>query len=1079
MTELLSNYQQPSPSTQEYVFMPDKTFLRPIDFPRCRRRRAVGWAILVALSIASNGWADDSNQSQPRVSLSGSFNNWAKSDPDARLMPSNGALEVRRFFPCGTYQFKFIYDGSWDHHLGDAGNRQLGQPGQNIQLDIPQSAEYIIRLDERKKSWSLKRCRDAQHPHANFAVRMDRLDSLTLDPSLSLAANSRPITSYKWQVLDAGGKSVAAEELPNGLARLEGVHSGPAQISLTISDGNESSTISRTFPLGDAASADSVEFTYEPADLPPDIRVETVDIVGDFNAWKPGANPMIARAAHRDYTCRVMLPDGINHYKFLINGSIFRSDPRADPQFNKPDGLGGQHSGIRVGVDATAFGPPKQSHINCEAVKHDPRDRTYFDAIGKNLARFSVRSLKDDVQSAEVALWSPADPGKTADPVTIPMFVTSSRDGFDYWSANCLVTQAKATYSFCLHDRELMTNVGQKSCYPAPTISGRDSGPDTIAGFEVELRMIFETPDWAKRAVWYQIFPERFRNGDPANDPPNTVPWTHSWFEPFTRTAKATTSPAAPQTAGASYFERGDFDSFIYDRRYGGDLQGVREKLPYLRDLGVTAIYFNPIFLAESLHKYDASDYRHVDDYFGVKGSMKEISGETTDPKTWQWSKSDRVFLDFLKEAHRQGFKVIIDGVFNHTGRQFWAFQDLLKNGEKSAYVDWFDVKSFKPFHYRGWDGDDGSLPRLKHDDALGLSKPVRDHLFAVTRRWMDPDGDGNPSDGIDGWRLDVAGDININFWKDWRSLVKSINPQGYIVAELWQESREWLDGRSFDAVMNYPFAVRCQRFFVNQKQAIKPSEFDKQLKETMDWYEPQINYVLQNLFGSHDTDRVASMFMNPDLEYDKTNRLQDNGPNYNTKKPTKLCYDKMKLMVTFQMTYLGAPMIYYGDEVGMYGADDPSDRKPMLWADLAPNDDPDERIVPDVLDHHRRMIAIRNSCPALQLGAIHTIQTDDAKGIYVFARSLDNDCIVIALNNSLQSRNIDIKSPWPDDTEVIRLDDPASASITTRSENSDGRPSVQISAKAPRLKTDNGMLSNVSLAPYSAAILRKSDSRP
>ncbi|MBK8267881.1 MAG: alpha-amylase, partial [Planctomycetes bacterium] len=221
------------------------------------------------------------------------------------------------------------------------------------------------------------------------------------------------------------------------------------------------------------------------------------------------------------------------------------------------------------------------------------------------------------------------------------------------------------------------------------------------------------------------------------------------------------------------------------------------------------------------------------------------------------------------------------------------AFRDVLENGKKSKYADWFDITSWEPFHYKAWDKDDGSLPRLKHDDALGLCPPVREHLFAVTRRWMDPNGDGDPSDGIDGWRLDVAGDINANFWTDWRRLVKSINPDAYIVAELWEESRPWLDGKTFDAVMNYPFAVRTQKFFVNKRQATKPSEFAKEIEEILHWYAPQVNYVLQNLFDSHDTDRLASMFTNPDLEYDKSNRLQDNGPNYTTAKPTPDCYQR------------------------------------------------------------------------------------------------------------------------------------------------------------------------------------------
>jgi len=579
--------------------------------------------------------------------------------------------------------------------------------------------------------------------------------------------------------------------------------------------------------------------------------------------------------------------------------------------------------------------------------------------------------------------------------------------------------------------------------------------------------MSFKTPDWARRAVWYQIFPERFRNGDPANDPPRTVPWTHEWFKPY----------HAPSIRGRkpALVEKGDFHQFIFDRRYGGDIQGVREKLGYLRDLGINAIYLNPVFQAPSLHKYDTADYRHIDDFFGVKGSLTRLKGEGVDPKTWQWSESDKIFLDFLKEAHAQGFKVILDGVFNHVGREFWAFQEVMKRGERSPYAGWFDIVSFRPFHYKAWDADDGALPRLRHDDALGLAKPVREHLFAVTRRWMDPDGDGDPSDGVDGWRLDVAGDINANFWKDWRTLVKSINPDAYIVAELWEESRAWLDGQTFDAVMNYPFARAAQRFFVNRRKASKPSEFVKELQDVLGWYAPQVNYVMQNLFDSHDTDRLASMFMNPDLEYDKANRLQDNGPNYNVQRPTADCYRRMKLAVMMQMTYLGAPMIYYGDEVGMYGADDPSCRKPMLWEELMPYDDPEERIVPDLREHYRRMIAIRNTYPALQLGSFEVLEAKDGQGVLAYSRTLDGQSIVVVLNNSDQSHRLDAPVKWPDGSAILRLDDPGVCEIVTPEDDLKMRPTIRpIDGHTSGLRVDKGRLRGLVLPPRSGAVFAR-----
>lgn len=651
--------------------------------------------------------------------------------------------------------------------------------------------------------------------------------------------------------------------------------------------------------------------------------------------------------------------------------------------------------------------------------------------------------------------------------------------------------------------------------------------------------MPFETPDWAKKAVWYQIFPERFRNGDPDNDPPRTVPWTHEWFRPYrgcvleresllvpvleresllvprlagipsrsaaggeespaavdarrdsrTRDSRTGDDSGTRKPPAVDFVEEGTFQQFIFNRRYGGDLQGIRQKLPYLRDLGITAIYLNPVFVGESLHKYDASDYRHIDDFFGIKDSLKKITGETTDPATWQWSDSDRLFLDLLKEAHRLGFKVIIDGAFNHVGRDFWAFKDVLTGGRQSPYAGWFEIKSCEPFHYKAWDGDDGALPMLKHDEAQGLAEPVREHLFAVTRRWMDPDNDGDPSDGIDGWRLDVAGDINANFWRDWRTMVKSINPDAYIVAELWDESKGWLDGRTFDAVMNYPFARASQKFFVNRKKAAKPTEFDKLLREALGWYPPQVNHVLQNLLDSHDTDRAASMFMNPDLEYDRANRLQDNGPNYNPAKPTPDCYEKLKLEVMFQMCFLGAPMIYYGDEVGMYGADDPSSRKPMYWEDLMPYDDPDERIVPGLRDHYRRMIAIRNTHPALQLGSFDTLLAKDSQRMYAFARTLGDQTVVVVLNNSDKPHKLDVPSPWPPNAKIARLDDPEAFEVVDPPPSDPkARPTIRLSGprgpaddeakrgpastsrRMPRI-TD-GRLKGITLGPRSGAIL-------
>ncbi len=1109
-------------------------------------------AILVALAFCGAVRADE-----PVIRMAGTFNNWSTNNDDYRLTKVDDHYELVRFWPCGKYEFKFVFDGSWSKHLGMGDDGKLGQPGRDIELLVKQSGTSALCLDLDRKQFRLER-RASERLIPIIRVLNPWSMRLGLDASLSLAAAGRPIKNCKWQInISAGEKPFEKmlESSPSEIATVEMPGTAEYKIELTVDDGHQTAWKERKLrlpsgngfvirdgapgPLGKptqiemATLAPNVygaiyrseksgdikldissqfntamgiesfgplkakveaqtdylvildthrrgmtlskswrQFEFTPARFAESlsgITVERVEVVGDFNNWKAGDCELWPVGPPVTFKRFIEIPDGLYHYKFLVNGCISLEDPSADPRYRKSDGKGGFNSGFRVGVDPSVLGTAKLDDVNEKAVKHDPMDPAYFASIGYKQISFRMRTLADDAKAVSAQFFND-DKSTRGEPIPLSKMLT--RDGFDYWSTICLPERWPIQYTFLIED-------GKEHCILDA------EGPHSFAAnekiallprpFEPDTRMSFETPDWAKRAVWYQIFPERFRNGDPSNDPPTTVPWRHEWYKPYKGSSEGTKAQRHKGTEGKQYTESGDFWEFIFDRRYGGDIQGVKEKLPYLRKLGVTAIYFNPMFLAESMHKYDASDYRHIDDYFGVKGSLSKIKGETTDPSTWQWSETDKIFLDFVKEAHRQGFKVVLDGVFNHVGRDFWAFKDVMKHGEKSEYVGWFDITSFKPFHYKAWDKDDGSLPRLKHDDALGLATPVREHLFAVTRRWMDPNGDGDHSDGIDGWRLDVAADVNANFWRDWRKLVKSINPDAYIVAEIWEESKTWLDGQTFDAVMNYPFARAAQRFFVNQKKASKPSEFQAELLRNLDWYAPQVNYVLQNLYGSHDTDRFPSMFMNPDLEYDKSNRQQDNGPNYVVARPTSECYHKLKAMVAFQMTFLGAPMIYYGDEVGMYGADDPSDRKPMWWEDMMPYDDPDERIEPGLFEYHQRLIAIRNTFPALQLGSFEPLIARDDHGVFAFCRSLGSERVVVVFNNSDKPHRLDLPSPWPEGTHVDRADDPKAYEVVDAKDEA-SRAVVRPTGKhKPTLNVENGRLHGSMIEPRTAAIFVKS----
>ncbi|MDZ7289757.1 MAG: glycoside hydrolase family 13 protein [candidate division KSB1 bacterium] len=527
------------------------------------------------------------------------------------------------------------------------------------------------------------------------------------------------------------------------------------------------------------------------------------------------------------------------------------------------------------------------------------------------------------------------------------------------------------------------------------------------------------TPEWAQGAIWYQIFPERFRNGDPKNDPTpedagienypgwQISPWTADWYklQPW---EKAKSS---------------EFYKIVFDRRYGGDLQGVIEKLDYLQDLGITAIYFNPIFEAKSLHKYDASSYHHIDDNFGPDPARDKalMATETEDPATWKWTTADSLFLHFIREAHRRNIKVIIDGVFNHVGRDFWAFRDLIANQQNSRYKDWFVVRQWDDpatsqdeFKYQGW-WDLRSLPVFR-EDHNGIVQGPREYIFAITRRWMDPDGDGDPADGVDGWRLDVSEEVSPKFWVEWCALVRSLNPQSYTIGEIWNLAPEWLQGDRYDAVMNYPVAYAMRNFFIGGEEKWGPTRFDAELGGIRAHYREATNHIMQVLIGSHDTDRLASMIKNAGSRgYDQRASCRDN-MNYDPRQPNPEERKTQMMVVAFMATYVGAPMIYYGDEAGMWGGDDPDCRKPMVWPELNYENETYTTVTKftdsdpvvfnrELFAFYQKVMSLRRHHPALRHGAITSLLKDEVAGIYAFRRDFENDIVVAVFNVSSQSQ--------------------------------------------------------------------------
>lgn len=551
---------------------------------------------------------------------------------------------------------------------------------------------------------------------------------------------------------------------------------------------------------------------------------------------------------------------------------------------------------------------------------------------------------------------------------------------------------------------------------------------------------------WQAEAVWYQIFPERFRNGDPSNDPVRESlggkEWAPDSWRPRAWTSDWYARDAWEQARGGDFYWHG-----VGERRYGGDIQGIIDKLDYLRDLGVTAIYLNPVFWSGSHHKYDAFSFHHVDPWFGPdpQGDLALIAGETEDPATWKWTAADKLFLEMLKQAHARGLRVIIDGVFNHGGLGLFAFRDVREKQKESRFRDWFIIDSWddpatpqNEFAWQGWHGIK-ELPEFAEVWVEGrgdLVPGVKDYIMAVTRRWMAPDGE--VTRGVDGWRLDVAWMVPEGFWQDWNGLVHSINPAAVTITEIWKDAHKVTLGGHFDSTMNYEgFAMPVKGWIFDT--ALTSSAFAAWLDRTRAPWPEEAARRLQNLLDSHDTPRAASAandgrpgknYVKPeefDLAVSKS-VLPSQNPDYRWQKPDGRAWRLVRMAVVLQMAYVGTPFIYYGSEAGMWGANDPDCRKPMVWDDLSYDPEfigPDGRRVGphevkfdrDLHAFFKAAIAMRRTTPALSWGELRWLLTDDAANTMAFLRSDESSRAMVVFNRSEAPQTLRFEAPdgWPE----------------------------------------------------------------
>lgn len=536
-----------------------------------------------------------------------------------------------------------------------------------------------------------------------------------------------------------------------------------------------------------------------------------------------------------------------------------------------------------------------------EAVLHIPNSQDAYGLPGSRVV-IRFRSARNDMKS--VSLWY-VDKylfPRSGKYHQVEMSRTAHCSLFDYYEAEVDFHFISMQYFFLLK-----TAAGEELYYGKDRF--QEEVPSNIGrmyNFPVLAEsVLLQVPEWAERAVAYQIFPERFHNA-----------------------------------AGIAVSRKlDDWYGDVHNRSFlGGNLPGILEKLEYLEDLGINLIYLNPVFTSDSNHKYDTRDYFEVDPDFGTKDDLKRL----------------------IDAAHSRNIRVIFDGVFNHTGKDFFAFQDVLEKGEESEYVNWFTIDSLPidpkveygpDLQYKSF-GYYHRMPKLNHANPA-----VADYICKVGRYWIE-------EFGIDGWRMDVADEVPFDLWRRFRTEMHEVKSDILLLAEIWYDSRPWLNGDQFDSVMNYLFFDSVIDFIAKGK--ISASEFGDRLGHIRGIYKKPVFNILWNLIDSHDTPRF----------------LHRAGEDLN----------KLKLAALVQFTFPGIPSIYYGDEIGMSGGQDPDCRRGMRW-DLL-----EERS--DLRNYYKRLVSLRRESEILQKGDFIHAFSDDNAGIYAYRRRLGQEEYLIILNN-------------------------------------------------------------------------------
>ncbi|MBU3158254.1 alpha-glycosidase [Clostridium frigoris] len=527
-------------------------------------------------------------------------------------------------------------------------------------------------------------------------------------------------------------------------------------------------------------------------------------------------------------------------------------------------------------------------------------------AYGKDLNTLvlRLRTAKDDIKKCNLYYkdrYNFQDPYNACE-----MKVTARANLFDYFEAEISVARNRYKYYF-----ELIDLNNNKIYFDERGFSNEAPTLKQFTAFQFAYLArgdVYKESTWLQESVVYQIFPDRFYSADKSINPRNTDKWG---------------TPVKIESM------------------FGGDIQGIIDKLDYLEELGINLLYLTPIFKSSSNHKYNTADYYDIDPQFGTLSIAK----------------------DLIKKCHEKGIKIIFDAVFNHSGSDFFAFKDLLQKQEASKYKDWYFIDSYpvstEKVTYYTFGDDVSAMPKLNTHN-----KEAREYLLKVGQYWV-------KEIGIDGWRLDVCDEVDHDFWRAFSKVVKEANKDAVIIGEIQHEAISFLKGDQLDSIMNYPFKFALVDFFANR--SISVEKFEDILSFNRTLYMKSITRQLWNLLGSHDTKRFLT-------------ECSDN-------------VDRMKLAIAFQFCYQGVPYIYYGDEIGLNGGDDPACRKCMIWDEEKQNK--------ELFNHFKTMISIRKHNKALIYGDYKTIYCKE--NVLVFERSYNGENVLIAINNSDKQHNVNI----------------------------------------------------------------------